>query len=465
MARPLQLNSVIAAPAAPGAATSRSHNFERGSKLNRTLLWGAACCIGLLAAHAQAAETFPRTAAYLIGNPRNYEDAAYQAKIAKVDIAIVSVWTGWEKDHGMTIEQVTQRLKALNPNIKVFHYFLPESLRYPVNPAVADLGAKLDTEKWWLYTSGSGSTKVLSDFGNDTYVINVTSFTPADASGKRSNQWLAEYAYKTKAQPNPSMDGIFTDNVFWKPRRDGDWNRDGTIDSQNSTTVRKYYREGYAVFLNKLKQLMPGKLQIANIADWGHADAVLTEYDQILNGGIMEGMIGESWSPERQGWSVMLSRYRKSMAALAPPKLGILHQFGSSTDFRGMRYGLATTLLDDGYYAFTDEVERYSGVVWFDELDQNLGSATGAPPTVAWQNGVWRRDFERGIALVNPKGNGTREITLEGDYRKIAGTQDRTVNNGQVVRKVTLGDRDGIVLLRLPKRPRPPQRVHLIPPG
>jgi len=91
----------------------------------------------------------------------------------------------------------------------------------------------------------------------------------------------------------------------------------------------------------------------------------------------------------------------------------------------------------------------YKGLVWFDEYDAKLGQAVQAPATTAWQNGVYRRDFENGIALVNPRGNGPREVTLEEDFKRIAGKQAPAVNNGQVTRKVQLNDRDGIILLRL----------------
>ena len=47
-------------------------------------------------------------------------------------------------------------------------------------------------------------------------------------------------------------------------------------------------------------------------------------------------------------------------------------------------------------------VGQYSSVVWFDEYDFKLGAAISNPPVVAWKGGVWRRDFERGIVLVNP---------------------------------------------------------------
>jgi hypothetical protein len=419
-----------------------------------------------LVAQANAADQFPRVAAYLIGDPRNYENAEYQEKIAKLDLAILSVWPGWEDTHGTTIEAVTKRIKAINPATKVFLYFLPESLLYPFNPAYADFGDKVQDHKWWLYRSGAGPTKVLSDYGQNTYILNMTAFTPTDSNGKRLNQWLPEFVFDKYVRPNPSIDGIFHDNVFWKPRLDGDWNRDGSLDDQDSATVQKWYREGYVTYLNRMLELMPGKTQIANIADWGHPSAVLTEYEQVLPGGLMESILGKSYSVEAQrGWSGMLAHYRKSMAALAAPKLGIFHQFGLPSDYQSFRYGFASTLLDDGLYAFTNDADGYSGLEWFDELDVKLGRATSSPPPEAWQNGVWRRDFEHGIALVNPKGNGTVEVTLERDFRRVAGSQDRTVNNGQTVRKVTLRDRDGIVLLRVQRRPRAPGSVSVTPVG
>jgi hypothetical protein len=200
---------------------------------------------------------------------------------------------------------------------------------------------------------------------------------------------------------------------------------------------------------------MPGKYQMGNVGDWGAPAAVLTEYQGMANGGVMEGYIGKSWSVETWGgWAATLAQYRKVMGALAAPKIGIFNQWGSSTDYQGMRYGLGTCLLDDGYYSFTDNTKQYYGVVWFDELDQNLGAGS-TKPTAAWQKGVWRRDFDNGIVLVNPKGNGPQTVTLESSYIKIKGAQDPATNNGQTVTTVTLKDRDGIILLRPKSLTRP----------
>ena len=70
--------------------------------------------------------------------------------------------------------------------------------------------------------------------------------------------------------------------------------------------------------------------------------------------------------------------YRKTMAAVAEPKLVAFHQLGAVTDYKALRYGLASCLLDDGYFAFTDKTKGYSGVAWFDEYDAKLGQAVQA---------------------------------------------------------------------------------------
>jgi hypothetical protein len=162
-------------------------------------------------------------------------------------------------------------------------------------------------------------------------------------------------------------------------------------------------------------------------------------------------------------WQLMMERYHKSMTLVNEPKLIILGHLGDPKNYRVMRYGLASTLMNDGYYDFcpNDGKWGYTQVAWFDEFDVNLGKAVSPPSKTAWQSGVYKREFENGIALVNPRGNGARTVDLGADFRKIAGKQDPAVNNGQVVRRVTLQDRDGIILMRLNavKKPMPPSSL------
>jgi len=209
-------------------------------------------------------------------------------------------------------------------------------------------------------------------------------------------------------------------------------------------------RQGFVNYYSLAKSLMPGKYQIGNIAEWGLGAPVPPEYQQMLHGGVMEGFIGKSWSVETYaGWQTMMNQYRAIMGAMLEPKIGIFNQWGDPTDYKAFRYGLASCLMDDAYYSFTDTSKGYTGVVWFDEYGANLGAAQGAsPPTAAWQSGVWRRDYDNGIVLVNPKGNGPQTVDLGGTFRKLSGTQDPATNNGLAVTSVTLLDRDGIILRR-----------------
>ncbi len=92
-----------------------------------------------------------------------------------------------------------------------------------------------------------------------------------------------------------------------------------------------------------------------------------------------------------------------------------------------------------------DRANEYSSVVWFDEFDFKLGPATTKPPEAGWSNGVWRRDFANGIALVNP----TREpvtVKLELGFRRLRGQQAPEVNNGAIVTSLTMKTKDGIIL-------------------
>jgi hypothetical protein len=422
------------------------------------LLLGCALALGAQVSHA--ADDYPRLGGVLMGNPQNYWDESYQKQIASLDVSVISAFPGWGGSMGYTTEKAVKAIKSFNPKTKVFVYVIPESVRYPVPNVWDGLQSKLDSERWWLSNNQDLLSRILSDYGKDTYILNLTTYGRPDKNGKRMNQWFAEYMADQVGTPNPSIDGFFTDNVFWKPRRDGDWNRDGKVDSQNDPTIQAEYRKGYIQYLNALRAKMPGKLQIANVADWGQSKAVITEFKGKWDGGIIEALIGKSYSVENLGWSQMMTHYRKTMDAfVGTPGYAIFQAIGTTTDYQTFRYSLASCLMDNAYFAYNDIAKGYSTVPHFDEYDVKLGAAVSKPSTSAWQQGVYRRDFENGIALVNPKGNGAKDVTLEGDFIAVKGTQAPSVNSGKTVRTVHLNDRDGIILLRVKpaKRPAAPQ--------
>ena len=138
-------------------------------------------------------------------------------------------------------------------------------------------------------------------------------------------------------------------------------------------------------------------------------------------------------------------------------------QAGSAgqTNYGYMRHNFAATLMTDAYFGHGCGAPcNYNTNWWYDEYRVN--TATGAPtgdasrkgylgqangPAVKLSNGLWRRDFANGIALVNNTG-ASITYSLGGTFRKIAGTQAPAVNNGQSVLSVTLPAQDGLILLR-----------------
>jgi hypothetical protein len=77
-----------------------------------------------------------------------------------------------------------------------------------------------------------------------------------------------------------------------------------------------------------------------------------------------------------------------------------------------------------------------AGTIWIDSVTLTTGTKK-----------VMRRDFENGIAIVNANSVPVT-VPLETTYKKINGTQDRTVNDGSTVTSATIQPKDGIILLR-----------------
>jgi hypothetical protein len=386
-----------------------------------------------------------------------------------LDFALLNTWKGWQGYSGTrtTLNQVVNNIKGKNPNIKIFQYTMLEQIGagQSTMEAFSDQFNKVNAMNWWVYdvgTSGNKSKSMWQGTNGPFYEVNITSFAPVDGNGQRWTDWFANWAVKTFITPNPTLDGLYADSVSWFPfsASSADWNRDGIAESPKNAQTAQSYRQGYAQYFERLRSLAPGKLLIGNVANWGDSASDLTEYKGMLNGGLIEGMIGETWSIEtRGGWNAMMSSYRKTMAVMADPKLVVFMQSSTSaSDYQSVRYGLASCLMDDAYFSISP-IDNSHQILWYDEFDAGLGQATTNPPTTSWQNGVYRRDFQNGIALVNPKGNGVRAVTLETAFKKLSGSQDSAVNSGQTVTTVTLKDRDGIILLRTSALPSPPPQA------
>ena len=96
--------------------------------------------------------------------------------------------------------------------------------------------------------------------------------------------------------------------------------------------------------------------------------------------------------------------------------------------------GFQQTLSQSSRVVF--QVGRENTQVWLDSVYLFEGNTN-----------VFRRDFQRGIAIANATPE-TRTVALGGTFRRISGTQEPSINNGQQVTSVTLAPYDGVLLIR-----------------
>lgn len=379
------------------------------------------------------------------------------------------------------------------------------------------LSRQVRAMKWWLYPSMDTGAPVADPQSSQRWLVNMGPDVPVDpATGLGPYEWAAKYVddlFHLGRYPGtsmaPSLDGFFLDNVLIDPASgnadlgNGDWTRTGISQSHKASSTYSAVMAGEKSFYTYLSSAWPQSLQLGNAGTtFAHAlsgyytDATLNE--QILTGkslltGVMQGgdlehVIGKSYSIEHYGGALaMQAWYRIALANFGGAKLMLFSQgnvqangsdpltFDSSQRpatwshaWQGMRYGITAALMDNGYY-FADsgvyDEETDGKRRWFDEYDnagagvgylgQPARGATGAPQSHAWSNGVWMREFQNGVVLWNPKGNGARTVNVSGlvspsghtGLKHIAGAQDPAVNNGRAAASVTLQDRDGVILL------------------
>jgi fibronectin type 3 domain-containing protein len=426
---------------------------------------------------------FPKLGHYAIGAPHAWgktdsEGVTYRTALARLDMAIINFLP---RASNQAQADGIRDLKARNPDMFLFDYNMFMQQKFNNAGGAGDYADELDTNRWWVYRSGDGGTILRTD-NTEFGFANVTNFARVNADGDRWNTFYAKEIKRRTHALVPEFDGTFTDNFGVLPNppesaggteNKGDWNRDGTADDRGSTLAQNAWRDGYATFIGALRTNIPGDIHAGNIGPWKEkTPSEIPQYNNLLEGGILEQYLSNT--PAEPAFVNALAGYHKIMGMLNNPKLLVV--IGKTKtlgiEYDAMRYGLAFTLMDNGYFMFskgnTSQLHNDAGYgeapPWFDEYDPEgvpggtswLGEPIDPPQTAPWQNGIYMRRFEFGAALVNPKGNGTRTVTLPtGErYKRIDGRQVPSINNGQDVTSVTLNDRDGLLLIKVGGVPR-----------
>ena len=419
---------------------------------------------------------YPRVASYRIGGSQTY-GPAFQTWASKQAVVILGGnWEGWENS-GRDREAIVESIKSQSTiGTKVLQYNICDNVDF-VTPSQPTWKAQVDANNWYLYAKGTSGTKATNFYSSDFWQTNSTTYVTPDANGHMLEDAFAIFTdaeYRTGSTKNAakSLDGHYHDNVLFVARTDGDFDRNGTTDSAKDFGLA--WRTGLRRYFDELAKIDPNLIRFANLDDMGELGitdptdtAAAAPLDGILHGALLEGFMGATWANETwAGWTVAMNEYRFRENMTIAPHLAVAGHMNvaangsdpsDATPWRAMRYGMASVALEDGYYAYSpsngySDSDLYS----FDELGGNdggppigyLGWPTEAPPKSAWKQGVWRRDFDHGIVLVNPKGNGAQTVSLGGTFKHLVGKQNPALNDGSSVTSVTLADRDGLVLLK-----------------
>lgn len=504
--------------------------FGVGRFVRAVLLGSVAISLGGAVASTAIAATgvvasgdkFPRLGMISTGGPQKYA-SAFQTYAAKFNVVIINgAWEGWERGAGYSKQKVISSIKSQSfVSTRVFQYVALNEVynsTYHSYDGLPRWYNQISARNWWLHAVGTSGAPVVDPQSSQKWLVNMGPNVPVDpATSLSPYAWGAKYLNDlfhmgriAGTSAAPSLDGFFLDNVLIDPSNgvgnvgNGDWMRNGTTQAHNAASTYATLIGGEKQFYTYLDSAWPGSTQLGNaggafglaVSNYysatsptlnGQLMAATSALSRVMEGGTMEHAMGKSYSIEYYGGSAALQNwYRTALNNFGGAKLLILNQGNVQTNgsdpvkfvggqptaysapYQGMRYGLAATLMNNGFYSADNGIydeETVANRRWFDEFDNAgrgagylgypLANAGGSPQTGAWSNGVWMREFQYGVVLWNPKGNGARTVNVAGlvsgsghtGLKHLLGNQNPGLNNGRAVTTVTLQDRDGLILL------------------
>jgi hypothetical protein len=382
-----------------------------------------------LAAARTAPDKFVRTAGYYLKAGIGIPSSDHEA-LSKYDVLVLPA------EAQVFNREMFADLRRRNPDIIILAYVPTKSYALVWNDSLHDdLKGQLRDE--WRLRDANGAQ--LSVWPN-TYSLNIAGDW-ADFLGR----WTAEKVLATGL-----WDGVFYDEasatISWLNGGNLDLDRNGAKD--DAATADRLWKAGMTRLFKTTRDLSPSTYIVMN----GDSDADLAAY---TNGRMFE-TFPTPWEGNGS-WQTVENNYLRLQGQTTQPPIFIINgntnNTGAKNDFAKMRFGLASALMGDGYFGF-DHGDQDHGQLWmYDEYDAYLGRPVGTPrnllanASTAIRPGLWRRDFEHGVVLVNST-DLPQTADFDGDFERLHGTQDPNVNNGEISNSVEIPAKDGLILLR-----------------
>jgi hypothetical protein len=337
---------------------------------------------------------------------------------------IVNLWGGYDEELGsdfyanydLLISGVYPKLsdlRKLNPHLKVL-LTLPATYGDPFQTEWAKATLQ-DPEYNYLLRDSQGNILLESYWGHPMY--NMTNITVTEI--------IAHYAYEQFMAQSLAYDGIFFDRVHptisWM-FENIDADQDGQAD--DPTQLDAAWHTGMTSFLERLRTYLPNIIIVGNGGD--------LDFMSLLNGREYEGEIIHILDdhPWRIPWSMLMNYYHHWITRSRTPQITFImsapygemrDKYGVSpwdtlpenmwavarANYRRMRFGLTSTLLDNGLFGFDFGDTWHGQLWWYDEYDNAgrqkgyLGQPSGPAYSVnplTTPNAIRNGDFEKDIA-------------------------------------------------------------------
>lgn len=354
--------------------------------------------------------------------------------LAQWDLVVLDMDEQWQAPEKI------RELRQANPRIKILAYVSAgEMAAARAEGDRVSPGYKLSQlagENFYMHDAQGGRLS----WWPGAYLMNATNLGP-QIGGRRWNQVLPEFI-RDEIMITGLWDGVFLDaafsdvTYFFGDKIDPDEN--GRADSASS--VNAAWRQGMSRLIQNVRQAVGADKIVMNNSSAAYAAQV--------NGVLFENF-------PRFGWSQPFSEFQAAMAKNIKPSVTAINtntnNLETPQNYRLMRYGLTSALLANGYFSFDAGDRGHERVWWYDEYESSLGAAKGGIRRLAGQGagfspGVWLREYERGLVVVNTD-QVSHQVDLPGTFEKLRGTQDQTVNDGSLVRTLNLPAQDGLILL------------------
>ena len=217
-----------------------------------------------------------------------------------------------------------------------------------------------------LFRSGP----IIDDAYPGQKVVNNSIYTNADGSGDRWPEWYVKNYWKALFfDLVAGLDGPWEDGGHVINPNGGSWLQSGFNDNDKDNyfaLVNTLFRDARVALFNAMATNLPGKYRHANIAQWGHpAYSGVTDYNGLIHGGLVEQLMvaTQGVGQNAAGWNWMMDYYRRAKARLASPQHVWFHcsQYAAD-DYANMRYGLASCLLDDGFFVYDSHNDVFNEI-------------------------------------------------------------------------------------------------------